>query len=96
MFWKKKRGYRYCNHDVGHALGALRFSASLLGWKLSIVEGLSDKEIARALGLTRTDDFYKNEEEKPDVLCLVVPQKNVTAPIHWTIPLDTFEAFEHQ
>jgi len=37
IFWREswkygERGFRYCNHDIGHALAALSFSANLLGW----------------------------------------------------------------
>jgi SagB-type dehydrogenase family enzyme len=33
--WKYgERAFRYCQHDVGHALGTMRFAAATLGWKL--------------------------------------------------------------
>ena len=32
--WKYgERAFRYCQHDVGHALAALRFAAAALGWR---------------------------------------------------------------
>lgn len=31
------RGFRYCQHDVGHALAALRFAAQLLGWTVTVI-----------------------------------------------------------
>ena len=36
--WKYgERAFRYCQHDLGHALGALRYSCNLNGWKLSLI-----------------------------------------------------------
>ena len=45
IFWREswkygERAFRYCNHDVGHALAALGFSANLLGWRLTALTGL--------------------------------------------------------
>ena len=68
--WKYgERAYRYCQHDLGHALGALRLSAAMLGWRAVYLEELSDGEIASLLGLTRADDFHEAEDEHPE--CLV-------------------------
>ena len=37
--WKYgERAFRYCQHDVGHALGTLRFAAAALGWKLFLLD----------------------------------------------------------
>ena len=36
--WKYgERAFRYCQHDVGHAIGALRYAAAALGWSVRIV-----------------------------------------------------------
>ena len=40
------RAFRYCQHDVGHAIGALRFAAALLGWRLELLPEWSDAQIA--------------------------------------------------
>ena len=35
--WKYgERAFRYCHHDLGHALGALRFACNLNGWKMRL------------------------------------------------------------
>ena len=52
IFWREawkygERAFRYCQHDVGHALAALSFSANLLGWKVTWLNAVSDEEIAR-------------------------------------------------
>ena len=34
--WKYgERAFRYCQHDVGHAIAALRYAAAMLGWQAS-------------------------------------------------------------
>jgi SagB-type dehydrogenase family enzyme len=45
--WKYgERAFRYCQHDVGHAIGALRFAAAMLGWRLHLLPDWSDAQIA--------------------------------------------------
>ena len=35
--WKYgERAFRYCNHDVGHAIGTARIAAATLGWKMAL------------------------------------------------------------
>ncbi|MEK6617456.1 MAG: SagB/ThcOx family dehydrogenase, partial [Nitrospirota bacterium] len=56
--WKYgERGFRYCQHDAGHAIGTARIAAATLGWKMRLLEGLADDTIAMVLGLNRTEDF---------------------------------------
>jgi len=70
--WKYgERAYRYCQHDVGHAIAATRFAAATLGWRTRIVEDWSDEEIAALLGLDRDEDFGEAEREQPDAILLV-------------------------
>ena len=41
--WKYgERAFRYCQHDVGHALSALSLSAASLGWLLEALESVGD------------------------------------------------------
>lgn len=66
--WKYgERAYRYVQLDVGHALGAMRFAAALLGWQISLIS-VGDDRIARLLGLDRSEDFEDAEQELPDLL----------------------------
>ena len=74
--WKYgERAYRYCQHDTGHAIAALRFSAALLGWRLVLLDELSDRDVAMLLGLNRADDFHEAEDEAPDVIAAVLTSK---------------------
>ncbi len=69
--WKYgERAWRYCQHDSGHALGALRYAAATLGWTVELQAEWSDADIARLLGLDR-DDFKKQEHENPDFICRI-------------------------
>ena len=75
IFWREawkygERAFRYCQHDVGHALAALSFSANLLGWKVTWLNALSDEEIAMLLGFNQTQ-WPEFELEHPELLCFV-------------------------
>ncbi len=70
--WKYgERAFRYCQHDVGHAIGALRVAADLLGWRLALLPRWSDADVATMLGLDREADFAGAEREEPDCLAVV-------------------------
>ncbi|MFI3156137.1 MAG: SagB/ThcOx family dehydrogenase [Methylococcaceae bacterium] len=72
--WKYgERAFRYCQHDIGHALGALRYAAATLGWSVELQAEWSDDDIAKLLGLDR-DDFKKQEHESPDIICRINTQ----------------------
>lgn len=72
--WKYgERAFRYCNHDVGHALGAARFAAATLGWKMALLEGMEQRTVARLLGVDRSSDFASAEQEHPDCLAVIWP-----------------------
>lgn len=63
--WKyRERGFRYCQHDMGHALAALSLSAAALGWDSRIVGLFPDDQISEFLGLNRSS-------EKPLALMLL-------------------------
>ena len=72
--WKYgERAFRYCQHDVGHAIGTLRIAAAALGWRMVLLEGLSDESIEELLGLNRAMDFEQAERECPDLIAMVSP-----------------------
>ncbi|MCX7087036.1 MAG: SagB/ThcOx family dehydrogenase [Methylococcales bacterium] len=75
--WKYgERAYRYCQHDIGHALGALRYAAATLGWSVELLAEYSDEEIGRLLGVKREADFKRLEGESPDIICRINTQAN--------------------
>ena len=70
--WKYgERAFRYCQHDAGHAIGALRLSAAMLGWRLALLPRWSDDDIAAVLGTDRDGDFEGAERENPDCIAVV-------------------------
>jgi len=96
IFWREswkygERAFRYCNHDVGHALAALRFAANLFGWRLTCLTGLSDEAVATVLGLQRTP-YPSLDEEHPDLICLVHAGGQHALP--QTLPIELVAAFD--
>ena len=87
--WKYgERAFRYCQLDVGHAIGALRYAAAVPGWRLQPVP-CSSAQLATLLGLDRKDDFGSAEREEPDTLFELLPQDASPAehtPWHWPTP----------
>jgi len=84
IFWREswkygERAFRYCNHDAGHALACVSFSANLCGWKVTCLGCLSDEEIDAVLGFNQIR-FRKLEEEHADFLCFVHPHKSNSIP----------------
>lgn len=72
--WKYgERAFRYCQHDVGHALGTLRIAGAVLGWRVFLLAGLNDRTIGTLLGLNRLHEFDHAEPEFPELLCVVCP-----------------------
>ena len=73
--WKYgERAFRYCQHDVGHAIAALRYAAAALGWSAVLLETCSDDDLATLFGLNRDDDFatvHRADREHPDAALLV-------------------------
>ena len=79
--WKYgERAFRYCQHDVGHALATMRLAAAALGWSLVLLEGVDDDTVSRLLGLDRDADFGAAEREEPELLALVAPELPSAAP----------------
>ena len=80
--WKYgERAFRYCQHDVGHALAALRFAAAALGWRVELLPAWDDARLSQLLGLDRPEDFADAERETPELLVHVsVNAAIATAP----------------
>ena len=70
--WKYgERAFRYCQHDTGHAIGALRLAAAMLGWRMHLLPHWSDAQVATLLGLDRDADYADAEREEPECIALV-------------------------
>jgi SagB-type dehydrogenase family enzyme len=67
--WKYgERAFRYCQHDLGHALGAVALAAPLAGWRALPLPAWSHRAIARLTGIDRDDDYVDAEREDPGCL----------------------------
>ena len=80
--WKYgERAFRYCQHDVGHAVAALRFAAVLCGWNFRLASSWSTEDIAQLLGVNRTGEFCEEEPEEAEMLAVVTP--NTAEATNW-------------
>ncbi|MEK7866786.1 MAG: nitroreductase family protein [Planctomycetota bacterium] len=71
--WKYgERAFRYCHHDVGHALGSMRLAAAANGWGLTMLDGCGDEDVEGLLGVGRLA-AGPAEREEPDLLAVVSP-----------------------
>ncbi|TNF12555.1 MAG: SagB/ThcOx family dehydrogenase [Pseudomonadales bacterium] len=69
--WKYgERAYRYCQHDLGHALAALAIAASVQGWQVRLLHGVAEARLDALLGL---DDEGFHEAEHGDCLLWIGP-----------------------
>lgn len=76
--WKYgERAFRYCNHDVGHAIGTARVAAATLGWNMVLLDGVDQDTVAMLLGTDRKEDFGEAESEHADCLAVIWPSENV-------------------
>ncbi|KAH0457225.1 hypothetical protein IEQ34_015132 [Dendrobium chrysotoxum] len=92
IFWREawkygERAFRYCNHDVGHAIAAVAIAAAALGWDVRLLDGLGHEDLHCFLGLdsanpslpTQLPDrpvrgrFPWIESQHPDCLLLLFP-----------------------
>ncbi|MGR3301995.1 MAG: SagB/ThcOx family dehydrogenase [Candidatus Scalindua sp.] len=96
IYWREswkygERAFRYCNHDIGHAMACLSFSANLLGWKMTYLSSLSNKDMEIILGFQKTR-WKEFEKEEPDLLLFV--HKSTESLLHKKIPPDIITSFE--
>ena len=87
--WKYgQRAYRYCQHDLGHAIAAVAIAAAALGWQTRLMDDLGTVELAGLLG---TDREHTAEPEEPDVLVAVGPRASEI--VERTLPENPVQRF---
>jgi len=80
--WKYgERAFRYCQHDLGHAMAAVGVSAALAGWRTRLLPAWSHRSIATLSGIDRDEDFIEAEREEPACL-LAVSATDVPAALN--------------
>ncbi|KNA21705.1 hypothetical protein SOVF_040330 isoform A [Spinacia oleracea] len=89
IFWREawkygERAFRYCNHDVGHAIAAVSMAAAELGWDVKLLDGLGFDDLEKLLGVESfpklpipsrptKGEFPEIEFEHPDCILAVFP-----------------------
>jgi SagB-type dehydrogenase family enzyme len=86
--WKYgERAFRYCHHDVGHAIACVSVAAAGLGWDARLLEGVVDEGLATLLGTHLQTGV---EAEHPDCLIAVFPQSgSLEAEMQQSFRLET-------
>lgn len=80
--WKYgERAYRYCQLDVGHLIGTIRYAAGCLGWRVTLQDNWDDKTLGTVLGVNRQEDFKDAEPEVADVILLIETMTDESQPI---------------
>ena len=86
--WKYgERAFRYCHHDVGHAIGTARIAAATLGWQAVLLDGCAQETVGRLVGTQRAADSLQAETEHPDCVMAVWPSADHNQSAGRTMPL---------
>jgi len=91
IFWREswkygERAFRYCQHDTGHALAALCFSARLFGWHAMRLNDAADDDLEILLGFDKVQ-WHGIEREDPEMVCVIRPGRFKTRPGNLPQPL---------
>ena len=75
IYWREawkygERAFRYTQHDLGHALAALRFSATICGWNFHVKPEVPSSRLDALLGFEAASG-HPGEAERADCLCWV-------------------------
>ena len=87
IYWREswkygERAFRYCNHDLGHVLACLSFSAALLGWRVQVVGDLSSVDIKKLFRLDEVQ-WTGHENEEVETLVEIVPADSTPAQVEY-------------
>jgi len=73
--WKYgERAFRYCQHDLGHAIAAVSIAGTLVGRHARMLREWSARDIAALTGIDRDEDYVDAEREEPGCVLMVSPQ----------------------
>ena len=79
--WKYgERAFRYCQHDLGHAITAVAVAASLVGWRAVLQPAWSHRAIAALTGIDREQDFTDAEREEPGCIMVIAAAASLQSP----------------
>jgi SagB-type dehydrogenase family enzyme len=78
--WKYgERAFRYCQHDLGHAIAAVRIAAELAGRGARLLPDWSYADIAALTGIDRDEDYVDAEREEPG--CVIIVSSRQSADV---------------
>ena len=81
--WKYgERAFRYCQHDLGHAMAAVSVAASVIGWRAVLQPAWSHRAIAAVTGIDRDEDFTEAEREEPGCIMAITSAEPADGPQH--------------
>jgi SagB-type dehydrogenase family enzyme len=79
--WKYgERAFRYCQHDLGHAIAAVSVAAALAGWRAVLLPAWSDRAIESVTGVDRAEDFIEAEREEPGCIMAITAGESAQSP----------------
>jgi len=82
IYWREawkygERAFRYCHHDIGHAIASVSIAAAELGWEARLIENINQNELQTLLGIQKPS----HTEEIEDADCLIaITKKNAPLP----------------
>jgi SagB-type dehydrogenase family enzyme len=87
IYWREswkygERAFRYCHHDVGHAIGTVAFAARILGWQTRLIAAADPDDLALLLGIHTQSGI---EAEHSDCLLALCPPQAIP-PHTFTLP----------
>jgi SagB-type dehydrogenase family enzyme len=73
--WKYgERAFRYCQHDMGHAIAAVSIASAMAGLAATLLPEWPHADIAALTGVDRDEDYVEAEREEPG--CLIVVRRS--------------------
>jgi len=99
IYWREswkygERAFRYCHHDVGHAIGAIAMAALALGWRAQVIDSLSDEALSALMACDRQEGI---EAEHADGLILIdsQPDRSQSRPVALALDEATLSAIQN-
>ena len=76
IYWREawkygERAFRYCHHDVGHAIAAITFAAASVGWRTRLLNSVTNEDLPHLLGI---QEQAGPGSEHPDCLLALYPE----------------------
>lgn len=94
--WKYgERAYRYCQHDLGHALAALHTACNINGWKMQLMTAIEPQTAQQLLGFAQLQE-HPAEKEWAECVCWISCEEGDIATINNSLKSLTDLHYEHQ